>query len=92
MRENLENNQLMLYSLVQYRADFPSGLQNHATFVDLAPNLYEISEDILERQIQLVLSFLKEVFSLLTFGYLLSRISFYQNTCSPDTPNPTQVQ
>lgn len=82
----------MLYSLVQYRADFPSGLQNHATFVDLAPNLYEISEDILERQIQLVLSFLKEVFSLLTFGYLLSRISFYQNTCSPDTPNPTQVQ
>ncbi|XP_078170632.1 centromere/kinetochore protein, putative (ZW10) [Carex rostrata] len=44
----------------QYRADFPSGLQNHATFVDLAPNLYEVSEDILERQIQLVLSFLKE--------------------------------
>ncbi|KAJ4755056.1 Centromere/kinetochore protein zw10-like protein [Rhynchospora pubera] len=44
----------------QYRADFPSGLQDHATFVDLAPNLYEISEDILQRQIQFVLSFLKD--------------------------------
>ncbi|KAJ3693318.1 hypothetical protein LUZ60_008798 [Juncus effusus] len=42
----------------QYRADFPSGLQKHAAFVDLAPNFYEMAENILRTQIQLIIAIL----------------------------------
>ncbi|XP_020102327.1 centromere/kinetochore protein zw10 homolog isoform X2 [Ananas comosus] len=44
----------------EYRADFPSGLQKDAVFVDMGPTFYQIAEDILEKQIQLVISSLKE--------------------------------
>ncbi|XP_073001513.1 centromere/kinetochore protein zw10 homolog [Typha latifolia] len=44
----------------EYRADLPSDLQKHALFVDMAPNFYQMAEDILGEQIQLVLSSLKE--------------------------------
>ncbi|XP_008799437.2 centromere/kinetochore protein zw10 homolog [Phoenix dactylifera] len=44
----------------EYRADFPSGLKNQAVFVDLAPSFYQLAEDILQKQVQLVFSSLKE--------------------------------
>lgn len=56
---------LPIYLFVsQYRPDFPSSIKEHAVFVDLAPRFHVMAEDILQGQIQLVISNLKQVKSL----------------------------
>ncbi|XP_020599277.1 centromere/kinetochore protein zw10 homolog, partial [Phalaenopsis equestris] len=44
----------------QYRADFPSCLRKFIVFVDIAPSFYQMAENILQEQIQLVINNLKE--------------------------------
>ncbi|KAF8410789.1 hypothetical protein HHK36_003326 [Tetracentron sinense] len=44
----------------EYRSDFPSSIKEHAVFVDMAPRFHQMSEEILQRQIQLVCVNLKE--------------------------------
>ncbi|KAL5581769.1 hypothetical protein UlMin_014211 [Ulmus minor] len=44
----------------EYRPDFPSSIKEHAVFVDLAPRFHVMAEDILQRQVQLVIYNLKE--------------------------------
>ncbi|XP_062107315.1 centromere/kinetochore protein zw10 homolog isoform X3 [Humulus lupulus] len=44
----------------EYRPDFPSSIKEHAVFVDLAPRFHVMAEQILQRQIQLVIYNLKE--------------------------------
>jgi len=52
--------------LLQYRTDFPSSMKEHAVFADLAPRFLLLAEDILQRQVHLVIYNLKEVMPLLT--------------------------
>jgi hypothetical protein len=47
--------------LFQYRSDFPSSIKEHAVFVDMAPRFHLMAEEILQKQIQLILYNLKEV-------------------------------
>ena len=54
---------IMFFS--QYRTDFPSSMKEHAVFVDLAPRFQLLAEEILQRQVHLVIYNLKEVISLL---------------------------
>ncbi|XP_073221002.1 centromere/kinetochore protein zw10 homolog isoform X3 [Cicer arietinum] len=54
---------ILLYEVVvpvKYRADFPSSIKEHAVFADLAPRFQLLAEDILQRQVQLVIYNLKE--------------------------------
>lgn len=51
--------------LPQYRADFPSSMKEHAVFADLAPRFQLLAEEILQRQVHLVIYNLKEVLPLL---------------------------
>ncbi|KAK6919292.1 RZZ complex, subunit Zw10, partial [Dillenia turbinata] len=44
----------------EYRPDFPSFVKEHAVFIDLAPRLQLLAEEILQRQIQLICLNLKE--------------------------------
>lgn len=44
----------------EYRPDFPSSIKEHAVFVDLAPRFQLMAEEILQRQIQLIIYNLKE--------------------------------
>lgn len=44
----------------EYRTDFPISIKEHAVFVDLAPRFQVMAEEILQRQVQLVISNLKE--------------------------------
>ncbi|KAJ9176843.1 hypothetical protein P3X46_012115 [Hevea brasiliensis] len=44
----------------EYRSDFPNCIKEHAVFVDMAPRFHILSEEILNRQIQLVIFNLKE--------------------------------
>ncbi|PON44618.1 RZZ complex, subunit Zw [Trema orientale] len=44
----------------EYRPEFPSSIKEHAVFVDLAPRFHVMAEEILQRQIQLVIYNLKE--------------------------------
>ncbi|XP_039171739.1 centromere/kinetochore protein zw10 homolog isoform X2 [Eucalyptus grandis] len=44
----------------QYRPDFPNSIKEHAVFVHLAPRLHLKAEEMLQRQIQLVIFNLKE--------------------------------
>lgn len=44
----------------EYRPDFPSFLKEHAIFVDIAPRLQLLAEDILQQHIQVTISNLKE--------------------------------
>ncbi|KAK8924088.1 hypothetical protein KSP39_PZI019082 [Platanthera zijinensis] len=44
----------------QYRADFPSCLKKFIVFVDIAPTFYQMAENIIQKQIQLVVNDLKE--------------------------------
>lgn len=48
--------------LSQYRSDFPSSIKELAVFIDLAPRFQLMAEEILQRQIQLVIYNLKEVY------------------------------
>lgn len=45
----------------QYRSDFPSSIKEHVVFVDMAPRFHVMAEEILQRQIQLVIYNLKQV-------------------------------
>ncbi|XP_027331708.1 centromere/kinetochore protein zw10 homolog isoform X1 [Abrus precatorius] len=45
----------------EYRTDFPSSMKEHAVFVDLAPRFQLLAEEILQRQVHLVIYNLKEV-------------------------------
>ncbi|KAE8075609.1 hypothetical protein FH972_014305 [Carpinus fangiana] len=44
----------------EYRSDFPSSIKEHAIFVDMAPRFHLMAEEILQKQIQLILYNLKE--------------------------------
>ncbi|XP_028808211.1 centromere/kinetochore protein zw10 homolog isoform X2 [Neltuma alba] len=44
----------------EYRTDFPDSIKEHAVFVDLAPRFQLMAEEILQRQIHLVIFNLKE--------------------------------
>lgn len=44
----------------EYRPDFPSFLKEHAIFVDIAPRLQLLAEDILQQHVQVTISNLKE--------------------------------
>ncbi|KAM6548410.1 hypothetical protein CsatB_020086 [Cannabis sativa] len=44
----------------EYRPDFPCSIKEHAVFVDLSPRFHVMAEQILQRQIQLVIYNLKE--------------------------------
>ncbi|WCJ37478.1 centromere/kinetochore protein putative (ZW10) [Euphorbia peplus] len=44
----------------EYRSDFPGCIKDSAVFVDMAPRFHVMAEDILHRQIQLVVFNLKE--------------------------------
>lgn len=55
---------MYLMPLFQYRSDFPSSIKEFAIFTDLAPRFQLMAEEILLRQIHLVIYNLKEVCSL----------------------------
>lgn len=48
----------------QYRIDFPDSIKEHAVFADMAPGFHLMAEEILQRQMQIVIFNLREV------GYL----------------------
>lgn len=45
----------------QYRASFPSSIKEYAVFADIAPRFKLMAEEVLQRQVQLVISSLQEV-------------------------------
>lgn len=47
--------------MFQYHSDFPSSIKEHVVFVDMAPRFHLMAEEILHRQIQLVILNLREV-------------------------------
>ncbi|KAI5340223.1 hypothetical protein L3X38_019497 [Prunus dulcis] len=44
----------------EYRSDFPSSIKEHAMFVDMAPRFHLMAEEILQRQVKLVIHNLRE--------------------------------
>ncbi|KAG6717584.1 hypothetical protein I3842_04G108000 [Carya illinoinensis] len=44
----------------EYRSDFPSSIKEHAVFADIAPRFHLMAEEILQKQIQLIIFNLKE--------------------------------
>ncbi|GAV62426.1 Zw10 domain-containing protein [Cephalotus follicularis] len=44
----------------EYRLDFPSSIKEHAVFADIAPRFHLMAEEILQRQVQLVIFNLRE--------------------------------
>lgn len=57
---------LFIWTLLsQYRADFPDTIKEHAVFVDLAPRFQLMAEEILQRQVHLIIYNLKEVLTFL---------------------------
>ncbi|XVE72472.1 hypothetical protein DITRI_Ditri11bG0041800 [Diplodiscus trichospermus] len=44
----------------EYRTDFPDSIKEHAIFVDMAPRFHLMAEEILQRQIQIVIFNLRE--------------------------------
>lgn len=44
----------------EYRPDFPSSIKEHAIFVDMAPRLQLLAEEILQRHVRVIISNLKE--------------------------------
>nr|ACN40203.1 unknown [Picea sitchensis] len=55
----------------EYNASFPDGLKEHALFVDLAPPFHQLAAELLNQQVQLLLSGLKEA---------LDQANGFQNT------------
>lgn len=47
--------------ILQYRPCFPSSVKEIAVFIDLAPKFQLMAEEVLQRQIQLVMSNLHQV-------------------------------
>lgn len=45
----------------EYRTDFPDSIKEHAVFADMAPRFHLMAEEILQRQIQIVIFNLREV-------------------------------
>ncbi|KAH0932588.1 hypothetical protein HID58_009705 [Brassica napus] len=61
----LHNDCLYLFEEIlglafEYRASFPSSIKEHAVFADVAPRFKLMAEEVLQRQIQLVVSSLQE--------------------------------
>ncbi|XP_015881422.3 centromere/kinetochore protein zw10 homolog isoform X2 [Ziziphus jujuba] len=61
----MHNDCLYLYQEIlglafEYRSDFPSSIKEHVVFVDMAPRFHVMAEEILQRQIQLIIYNLKE--------------------------------
>lgn len=56
----LWKNSHILYPF-QYRSNFPAGLKENAVFVDLALKFHQRAEEILEKQLELVIFSLNEV-------------------------------
>lgn len=54
-------NLIHLILIFQYRPDFPNPIKELAVFADLAPRFQLMAEEILQRQIQLVIFNLKQV-------------------------------
>lgn len=48
--------------IFQYQSDFPSSIKEHAVFADMAPRFHLMAEEILQRQIQIVIFNLREVY------------------------------
>ncbi|KAK8479457.1 hypothetical protein V6N13_005007 [Hibiscus sabdariffa] len=44
----------------EYRTDFPDSIKEHAVFADMAPSFHLMAEEILQRQIQIVIFNLRE--------------------------------
>lgn len=58
--------------ILQYRPYFPSSVKELAVFIDLAPKFQLLAEDVLQRQIQLVMSNLKQVhFLVMYMGFIM---------------------
>lgn len=55
----------------EYNPSFPDGLKEHALFVDLAPLFHQLASELLNKQVQLLLSGLKEA---------LDQANGFQNT------------
>lgn len=55
----------------EYNPSFPDGLKEHAVFVDLAPLFHQLAAELLNKQVQLLLSGLKEA---------LDQANGFQNT------------
>ncbi|KAL5794195.1 hypothetical protein ACOSP7_002789 [Xanthoceras sorbifolium] len=53
-------SQEILALAFEYHADFPSAVKEQAVFVDMAPRFHLMAEEILQRQIQLVIFKLRE--------------------------------
>ncbi|XP_058070817.1 centromere/kinetochore protein zw10 homolog isoform X2 [Magnolia sinica] len=54
---------LLLYEAivpVKYCSDFPNGVKEHAVFVDIPPRFHQMAEEILQKQIKLVIFSLNE--------------------------------
>ncbi|XP_021724557.1 centromere/kinetochore protein zw10 homolog [Chenopodium quinoa] len=56
----LSLSQEILGLAFEYRPDFPNFIKEHAIFVDIAPRLQLLGEDILQQHIQVTISNLKE--------------------------------
>ncbi|CAN8315801.1 unnamed protein product [Cochlearia groenlandica] len=61
----LHNDCLYLFEEIlglafQYRASFPSSIKEYAVFADIAPRFKLMAEEVLQRQVQLVISSLRE--------------------------------
>lgn len=60
--DSVSCNFLITANLIfQYRPDFPDFIKERAVFLDLAPRFRMKAEDILQREIQVVIYNLKEV-------------------------------
>ncbi|KAH0854718.1 hypothetical protein HID58_057752, partial [Brassica napus] len=62
----LHNDCLYLFEEIlglafEYRASFPSSIKEYAVFADVAPRFKLMAEEVLQRQVQLVVSSLQEV-------------------------------
>lgn len=68
-----------LILLFQYRSDFPSSIKEHAVFADIAPRFHLMAEEILQKQIQLIIFNLKEVQSCLERIHHVNLTSTYEN-------------
>lgn len=62
---------IVLSLMFQYRSNFPSFIKELAVFVDLAPRFQMMAEEVLQRQIQLVIVNLKQVSSI----YIIMNLS-----------------
>lgn len=85
----IDNNPSLPFPLSQYRPYFSSSVKEVAVFIDLAPKFQLMAEEVLQCQIQLVMSNLKQVCSskwwclhmifMSKFYYLITTVQFVIN-------------